>query len=143
MLCLWIGRFNMVKLTKLPKLMYRVNTISIKISADFSAKIVILILKFTRKFKGLWKTKVILEKRNKTGGLTLLYFKFYCKATVIKTVWFWHQKRPNQCLWHRIESKNKPFEYIHLANKHMKRCSIRKIFIFNQFSQFLQGWQDS
>lgn len=53
MLCLWIGRFNMVKLTKLPKLMYRVNTISIKISADFSAKIVILILKFTRKFKGL------------------------------------------------------------------------------------------
>ena len=49
-LCLWIGRF---KLTKLPKLMYRVNTICIKISADFSTEIVMLILKFTRKFKGL------------------------------------------------------------------------------------------
>ena len=120
-LCLWIGRFDMVKLTKPPKLIYRVNTVSIKIPADFSIEIVMLILKFTRKLKGLCKTKIILEKRNKTGGLTLFYFKFYCKATVIKTVWFWHQKRPNQCLWHRIESKNKPFEYLQLAKKHMKR----------------------
>ena len=51
-LCLWIGRFDMVKLTKLPKLMYRVNIISIKIPA-VSIEIVMLILKFTRKFKGL------------------------------------------------------------------------------------------
>ena len=42
----------MVKLTKLPKLMYRVNIISIKIPA-VSIEIVMLILKFTRKFKGL------------------------------------------------------------------------------------------
>ena len=52
-LCLWIGRFDMVKLTKLPKLIYRVNTVSIKIPADFSIEIVMLILKFTRKLKGL------------------------------------------------------------------------------------------
>ena len=35
----WIGRFNIVKMTILPKVIYRFNTILIKISMAFSADI--------------------------------------------------------------------------------------------------------
>ena len=65
-----------IKISILPKAIYKFNTISVKIPIVYC-------------HKRLRMTNAILRKKNKTGGIMCPDLKQYYKAMVLKPVWYW------------------------------------------------------
>ena len=101
--CLWIRRINIVRITILPKVIYRFNAIPVQLSMAFS-QTEQKILQFVWKHKRPWKAKAILRKNNGARGIRSSRFRLSYKAIVIETAWHWIKNR-NIDQWNKIESQ--------------------------------------
>jgi len=82
--CSWIGRIDIVKMPILSKVIYRLNTIPIKIPTQFFTEIERPILTFICNNKNSRISKTFSKIKELLGGLTISDLNLFYRAIVIK-----------------------------------------------------------
>ena len=78
--CSWIGRTNIIKMSVLPKAIYRFSAVPFKIPMTYFTELDQIFQHFIWNYKRPQIETAILRQENKIGGITLLNRKLYIRA---------------------------------------------------------------